>query len=96
KRGMALLAKQPNVAVKISGLAMIDRTWTTDSIRPFVLDTIDLFGPQRAMFASNFPVDKLYGNFGQHFEAYSSIVADFSDAERRALFAGTAETIYRI
>lgn len=94
--GMALLAAQPNVAVKISGLAMIDRTWTIDSIRPFVLTAIDLFGPGRTMFASNFPVDRLYGGFGRHYDAYDAIVADFSDAERRRLFAGAAVEIYRL
>lgn len=96
KRGMALLAKQPNVAVKISGLAMMDRTWTVESIRPFVLTAIDLFGTERAMFASNFPVDRLYGSFTQHYEAYDRIVADFSDAERRALFGDNAARIYRL
>jgi len=96
RHGMALLAAQPNVAVKISGLAMVDRCWTTGSIRPFVLTTIDLFGPDRAMFASNFPVDKLYGTFGRHYEAYDALTADFSDIERRKLFAGTAKTIYRL
>lgn len=96
REGMALLAAQPNVAVKISGLAMIDRTWTTESIRPFVLTALDLFGPDRAMFASNFPVDRLYGDFSRHFEAYDAITAGFSDAERRRLFAGTARDIYRL
>lgn len=96
RNGMALLAAQPNVAVKISGLAMVDRAWTTETIRPFVLTTIDLFGPERAMFASNFPVDKLYGDFSRHFEAYDTLTADFSDTERRRLFAGTAQAIYRL
>lgn len=94
--GMSELAEQPNVAVKISGLAMIDRQWTVDSIRPFVLTAIDLFGPERCMFASNFPVDKLYGDFSRHYDAYDAIVADFTDAERRRLFGETAAEIYRL
>lgn len=96
REGMALLAARPNVAVKISGLAMVDRAWTPDSIRPFVLTTIDLFGPDRAMFASNFPVDRLYGSFSDHYAAYDALTADFSDAERRMLFADTARSIYRL
>jgi predicted TIM-barrel fold metal-dependent hydrolase len=94
--GMALLAAQPNVAVKISGLAMVDRTWTMESIRPFVLDAIALFGPDRAMFASNFPVDRLYGSFGTHFDAYDAITAEFTDDERRRLFGETAANVYRL
>lgn len=96
RQGLALLAAQPNVAIKISGLAMIDRQWTVDSLRPFVLHAIDAFGPDRAMFASNFPVDKLYGGFGMHYAAYDAIIADFTDAERRAMFAGNAARIYRL
>jgi predicted TIM-barrel fold metal-dependent hydrolase len=96
KRGIALLAQQPNVAVKISGLAMVDRNWTIETIRPFVLEAIERFGVERAMFASNFPVDKLYGSFGRHFHAYDRITRDYSDAERRAMFGGNAERIYRV
>ncbi len=96
RKGMTLLARQPNVAVKISGLSMIDRVWTFDSIRPFVLTTIELFGPERCMFASNFPVDKLYGSFTQHFSAYDQITSEFSRAERHRLFAETAEAVYRL
>ena len=59
-RACATLAAQPNIAVKISGLGMLDRKWTTESIRPLVLETLEAFGTERAMFASNFPVDKLY------------------------------------
>ncbi len=94
--GMRMLAAQPNVAVKISGLAMVDRSWTKESLRPFVLETIDLFGTDRCMFASNFPVDSIHGTFTQHYSAYDAITQDFSQPERHALFAGTARRIYRL
>jgi predicted TIM-barrel fold metal-dependent hydrolase len=94
--GMAKLAAQPNVAVKISGLAMLDWRWTVESLRPFVLDTIDRFGTGRAMFASNFPVDRLFGGFSDFFGAYHTIVSGFSADEQRALFADNAARIYRL
>jgi predicted TIM-barrel fold metal-dependent hydrolase len=96
KEGLRLLAARPNVSIKVSGLGMVDRTWTVESIRPFVLGVIDAFGPDRSMFASNFPVDRIHGAFGRHFEAYDEITQDFSPTERRRLFSGTAERIYRI
>lgn len=96
RRGMALLAAQPNVAVKISGLGMVDRAWTVDSIRPFVLTTIELFGVDRAMFASNFPVDRIHGAFSAHYGAYDAITAGFSGSERARLFGETARKIYRL
>ncbi|MBV8522913.1 MAG: amidohydrolase family protein, partial [Acetobacteraceae bacterium] len=56
--GMRLLAGCPNIAAKISGLGMMDHSWSVESIRPYVLETIDAFGVGRCMFASNFPVDR--------------------------------------
>ena len=94
--GLALLAQLPNVSCKISGLAMIDRAWTIDSLRPFVLRVIETFGPARCMFASNFPVEKVHGSFGGFYAAYDAITAEFGQAERDQMFAGTARRIYRL
>jgi predicted TIM-barrel fold metal-dependent hydrolase len=96
REGLALLAERPNVSCKISGLAMIDRAWTVDSLRPFVLRVIETFGPSRCMFASNFPVEKVHGSFGGFYAAYDAITADFGEAERALMFAGTASRIYRL
>jgi predicted TIM-barrel fold metal-dependent hydrolase len=94
--GLRLLSSYPNVAVKISGLAMFDHRWTVESLRPYVLETIDAFGTERTMFASNFPVDRLFGTYEALWHAYARIVAGASEAERTALFRGNAERIYRI
>ena len=96
RTGMRALAAQPNVWVKISGLGMVDWRWTEESIRPFVLNTIEIFGPDRCMFASNFPVDKLYSSFDALYGAFKRIVSDFSVGERRKLFSDTALAVYRI
>lgn len=96
RRGMAALSALPNVAVKISGMGFAFRPWSIDQARPYVLETIDLFGPDRAMVASNFPTDKLFGSFDAHLGAYDAITAGFSAAERAALFAGNANRIYRL
>ena len=94
--GMRLLAAHDNVHVKISGLGMLDHQWKAGSIRPLVLETLDAFGPGRAMFASNFPVDKLYSDYGAIWNAFADIVADLSGPEKAALFRGNAERVYRI
>ncbi|REE22100.1 MULTISPECIES: amidohydrolase family protein [unclassified Paraburkholderia] len=96
REGMRLLADCPNVAVKISGLAMFDHQWTVESLRPYVLETIDTFGVGRAMFASNFPVDRLFGSYADLWHAYASIVEGASVAEKEALFCRNAERCYRI
>ena len=82
--------------VKISGLVMMDRQWTPDSLRPFVLQTIDIVGVDRCMFASNFPVDSLFADYTALWEALDAITADFSEEERRKLFRENAERYYRI
>jgi predicted TIM-barrel fold metal-dependent hydrolase len=94
--GLRVLAACPNVSVKISGLAMFDHEWTVESLRPYVLETIDAFGASRAMFASNFPVDRQFGTYADLWHSYASIVSDASESERTALFRSNAERIYRI
>ncbi|MGF6639131.1 amidohydrolase family protein [Paraburkholderia sp. MM6662-R1] len=96
REGMRLLAACPNVAVKISGLAMFDHHWSVESLRPYVLETIDTFGVERAMFASNFPVDRLFGSYTDLWRAYAAIVGDASEAEKDALFRRNAQRYYRI
>jgi predicted TIM-barrel fold metal-dependent hydrolase len=96
RNGMRALASHDNVSVKISGLGMVDHHWTVDSFRPVVEDVIDTFGISRAMFASNFPVDRLYSSYEAVWEAFREITAPFSFDERLALFSSNAERIYRI
>jgi len=93
---MRSLAAAPNVAMKISGLGMADHSWTVDRIRPWVLEAIDIFGPGRCMFGTNWPVDSLYGSYRELVNAYATTVAAFTDAERSALFAETAQRVYRV
>ncbi len=94
--GMRQLGQRPNVAVKISGLGMLDHHWTIDSIRPYVLETLEAFTHDRVMFASNFPVDKLFSTYGELWRAFLSLTSDLSDDENAALFAGNAARLYRI
>jgi predicted TIM-barrel fold metal-dependent hydrolase len=96
REGIRMLAACPNVAVKLSGFVMFDHAWTVESLRPYVHETIDTFGADRAMFASNFPVDRLFGSYTAIWNAYAQIVSDASDSEKDALFVRNAERIYRI
>jgi predicted TIM-barrel fold metal-dependent hydrolase len=94
--GIAELSGIDNVVVKISGLGMVDWNWTVASIRPYVLHVIDCFGVNRTMFASNFPVDKLYSSFDALYGAFENIVASFSEAEKDKLFRSNAMHHYRL
>lgn len=94
KQAMATLAACPNATVKISGLGQPGKAWTAASNREVVLTAIELFGVDRAMFASNFPVDSLCASFDAIFSGFDEIVADFPERERRALFHDNAVRIY--
>ena len=96
RKGLQQLAAAPNVVVKISGLGATDWNWTVDSLRPFILETIDIFGVDRCMFASNFPVDKLYSDFNTLYAAFYSITDAFSRDEKRMLFHDNAARFYRL
>jgi L-fuconolactonase len=109
RAGMARLAACPNVAVKLGGLGMRlagfrfheqDRPPGSEDLaaawKPYVAACIDLFGPERAMFESNFPVDKGTASYGIVWNAFKRMVADASEADRHALFFGTAVRIYRL
>jgi predicted TIM-barrel fold metal-dependent hydrolase len=93
---MSVLAACDNVTVKISGLGMMFHNWTEEMIAPFVRKTITLFGPERCMFASNFPVDGMFSSFDRLWTAYANIVTDMSASDKDRLFRQTAEHIYRI
>lgn len=93
---MTAFAQCPNAAVKISGLGQAGQPWTMAANRDVVLTTIDLFGPERCMFASNFPVDGLCGSFQAIFNGFAEIVAPFPQAERHRLFRDNAIRIYGI
>jgi predicted TIM-barrel fold metal-dependent hydrolase len=96
REGLKRIADRANTAVKISGLAMFDHQWTVESLRPYVLQTIDAFGVDRCMFASNFPIDGLHAAYGELWSAYAATVEGASQAEREALFCGNAIRLYRL
>lgn len=94
--GMQALAHCPNVVLKISGLGMVDQSWTTETIRPFVLDALSWFGTERTMFASNFPVDKLYSSYDELYSAFDALTSELGEEARRDVFGRNAEKYYRI
>jgi predicted TIM-barrel fold metal-dependent hydrolase len=96
RSGMKALAANPNVVCKLSGLGTTVKNWTEQSIRPFVLDAIDIFGIDRVMFATNFPTDKLFGPMDELIRAYLSITSGFTQSERDQIFVQNAVRHYRL
>jgi predicted TIM-barrel fold metal-dependent hydrolase len=94
--GLRELATRGNVAAKLSGFVMFDHDWTVASLRPLVREAIDAFGPERCLFASNFPIDGLHASYQRLWRAYAEIVADLAASERKGLFSDNALRYYRL
>jgi len=80
---------------KISGLGQPGRPWSVADNRWIVQELIAMFGPERAMFASNFPVDSLCGSFDDIFGGFKEITAGLGADKQRRLFHDTAKETYR-
>ena len=95
---IAHAAELPNLSVKLSaGLALVVRwNWNTDALRKYADYTIEQFSPDRVMAGSNWPVILLGASFAEAWRGIEAIVAERSDAERRAILGGTAAQVYRI
>jgi predicted TIM-barrel fold metal-dependent hydrolase len=111
RRNLAELARRPNVTVKLGGLAMhlfgfdLDSTHRTmpassDELavtwHPFIETCVEIFGPDRCMFESNFPVDKHGVSYAVLWNAFKRLAGDFSATEKAALFKDTACRVYRL
>lgn len=109
KQDIAKIAECDNVVAKIGGLAMPDngfgweqkqRPPTSDEFaeaqREYYLHTIDCFGPDRCMFESNFPVDRLSLSYHVLYNGLKKIAKDFSQTEKDVMFFGTAARVYRL
>jgi len=96
RRGMRALAALENCFCKLSCLCLPAGDWDYAGNRAVVREAIELFGPARCMFASNFPVDGLRVSFATMFADFRRMTEDFSPTERRAMFHDTAAAFYRL
>lgn len=96
KSEMAELAALSNSYCKLSGLGMTYHRTDPEIFRRYWDVCIELFGPNRCMFASNFPVDSLYGSFDGLLAAFEFTAARLPAADQAMLFGATAEHFYRI
>ena len=94
KVNMQEFAEQPNVAVKISGICVPKEKWTVQLNRQVVLDIIEIFGYERCMFASNFPVDSILASFDEIYDGFKKITNGMKKNHINALFHDNAIKYY--
>ena len=109
KKLLQSIAQLPNVSIKLGGLGMSvfgfpfhkqvkppTSLELADAWRPYILTCIDLFGPERCMFESNFPVDKGTCSYAVLWNAFKHITSGMSADEKRHLYHDTAKRFYRL
>lgn len=94
REAMARLAEFPQVSVKISGLGIPGRRWALEDNRQVIEQLLTLFGPERCLFASNFPVDSLVTDLASLWAAFKQLCVDFSPRQRLNLFSENAIRLY--
>ena len=109
RSAMMRLSRIPNINVKLGGLGMAvngakfhnnkfppNSVQLSDVWKPWIYETIDMFGFDRCMFESNFPVDKGSCSYGALWNAFKILAKDMSDDEINKLFSKNAAKIYKI
>jgi L-fuconolactonase len=92
-------ARNPLVFAKVSGLYPAVgpmEAWTVDDVRPFVDDALTVFGAERLMFGSDWPVSVLAGGYDRVWDGLAPILDDLAPPERAAILGGTAAAFYRL
>jgi predicted TIM-barrel fold metal-dependent hydrolase len=96
RQGMRLLASRRNIVSKLSALGTFIHKNDPAHIAAIVHETIQIFGPERCLFGSNFPVEKLWTNYADLIAAYRKAVEPLGDVVARAALHDTAKKIYRL
>jgi len=94
---LAALAAEPNVVAKVSGLVTeAGPKWTVNDLRPCVDIALEVFGPDRLMAGTDWPVCLLAASYEEVVDSAAQLVAGLSEAERDQVLGGTAERVYRL
>jgi predicted TIM-barrel fold metal-dependent hydrolase len=96
RAALTAMAAFPNLHVKISGLGMYSSGITLPQTRQVIRDVIQIFGPERTIYGSNFPLEKLHASYAEFFGIYRTVLAEYTEAEQRAVLYDNAAKFYRI
>lgn len=94
--GMRRLADRPNVVVKLSGLGTFIHRCDAAAWSPVICETVAMFGPERCLFGSNFPIEKLWTGYSSIVDAVAGALGERTAGEREAIFYANAVRIYRL
>ena len=96
RAGLAAMAQYQNLHVKISGLGMFSHGVTHAQLRQVIRDTIQIFGVERTIYGSNFPLEKLHASYADFFGGYRRVLSEYPDADQRRVLYDNAVRFYRL
>jgi len=96
RAGMVRLAACPNVVSKLSGLGTFLHRSDPAHIAEVMRETVRIFGAERCLFGSNFPIEKLWTSYSALVDAYRKAASSLAETEQRAILHDTAMRVYRI
>ena len=96
RAGVAILAQLPQACVKLSAFSWLGNPRDEQAVRRVASELLEVFGPERWMIGSNFPVERLAGDFGSLYQLVLASLRDLSNEQRAAVLTGTARRFYRI
>lgn len=93
---LTAIARHPNVHVKLSGIGMFSQGVTAAQVRQVVRDSIQIFGIERTIYGSNFPLEKLHASYADFFETYRKALEEYPEADQRRVLHDNAVKFYRL
>ncbi|MEO0363265.1 MAG: amidohydrolase family protein [Pseudomonadota bacterium] len=96
RRGMEALAARPNVCSKLSAFGTFVHRVDRDFIREMIETTVAIFGADRCLYGSNFPIEKLWTSYADLFDAFRAGASGLTQSQWDAIFNDTAARIYRV
>ena len=93
---LAAVAAHPNTVAKVSGLQVPGRPFTVDEVRPAWETALDLFGPARLMWGSDWPLTVLTGGYGHAWQVMSSLISELTPDEQALILSRTATAVYEL
>jgi predicted TIM-barrel fold metal-dependent hydrolase len=96
REGMMRLAAEPNMNVKLSGLGTFVHACRAEVMQPIIKETVDIFGADRCLYGSNFPIEKLWTDYRTLYLTFRAAIDHLGESEQRAILHDTAARLYRI
>jgi predicted TIM-barrel fold metal-dependent hydrolase len=94
--GMAALADCRNVNVKLSGLGTFDHAYRFETVAPVIAETVAIFGADRCLYGSNFPIEKLWTDYATLYRTFRKAIEPLTEKEQVSILHDTAARLYKL